>query len=104
MVKDNLSKGWVEDIPTDLDALAIDELLAIADRVERLTVFEGAADVFCWKWGAKETYSVKFHYLGMFNGSMAMVGALQVWKSHALAKCGFFLWFSCVIDVERWIG
>jgi hypothetical protein len=104
MVKDSLSKGWVEDIPADLDALAIDELLAVADRMERLTVSEGAIDVFCWKWGSKETYSAKSRYLGMLNGSMAMVGALQVWKSHALVKCGFFLWFSCVIDVERWIG
>jgi hypothetical protein len=28
----------------------------------------------------------------MFHGSMAMAGAVQVWKSRAPAKCRFFLW------------
>jgi hypothetical protein len=31
LVKDNIDGGWLDDIPTDLDAIAIDELLAVAD-------------------------------------------------------------------------
>jgi hypothetical protein len=78
LVKDCLDRGWLDDIRADLDALAIEELLAVADRVEGLTITVGVLDVFCWNWGAKETYSAKSCYLGMFHGSVAMAGALQV--------------------------
>jgi hypothetical protein len=37
---------WLDDIPADLDALAIYQLLAVADRVEGLVVTEGVPDVF----------------------------------------------------------
>jgi hypothetical protein len=53
LVKDCLDEGWLDDIPADLDALAIDQLLAVADRVEGLTVTEGVIDVFRWNWEGK---------------------------------------------------
>jgi hypothetical protein len=62
----------------DLDAPAVEELLAIADRVEGLTVTEGVADELRWNWGANGTYSSKSCYLAMFRGSVVMAGALQV--------------------------
>jgi hypothetical protein len=34
LVKDCLDGGWLDDIPADIDALDIEELLAVADRVE----------------------------------------------------------------------
>jgi hypothetical protein len=34
LVKDYLDGGWLDDIPADIDALDIEELLAVADRVE----------------------------------------------------------------------
>jgi hypothetical protein len=94
LVKDCLEGGWLDDIPTNLDALAIDELLAVADRVEGLAITEGVPDSFRWIWGSKDTYSVNSCYLGMFHGSVPMAGALQIWKSRALAKCRFFLWLA----------
>jgi hypothetical protein len=78
LVKDCLHGAWLDDIPTDLDAVAIEELLAVADRVEGLALTVGVPDVFRWNWGPKETYSAKSCYLGMFHGSVAMAGALQV--------------------------
>jgi hypothetical protein len=75
LIKDCFDRGWLHDIPTDLDALAIDELLAVADRMEGLTVSVGVPDVFHWNWGANETYSAKSCYLGMSNGSVAQVPA-----------------------------
>jgi hypothetical protein len=48
LVKDCLDGGWLDDIPADLDALAIDELLAVADHVEELSVTVGVPDVFRW--------------------------------------------------------
>jgi hypothetical protein len=94
LVKDCLDGGWLDDIPANLDALAIDQLLAVADRVEGLAVTEGVPDVFRWNWGRKETYSAQSCYLGMFHGSITMAGDLQVWKSRAPAKCRFFLWLA----------
>jgi hypothetical protein len=94
MVRDCIDGGWLDDIPTNLDALAIEELLAVADRVEGLVVTVGVLDVLRWNWGATETYSAKFCYLGLFHGSVTMAGALQVWKSRAPAKCRFFLWLA----------
>jgi hypothetical protein len=94
LFKDSLDGGWLDDIPTDLDAPAIDELLAVADHVDGLAITLVVPDVFRWIWGAKETYSLKFCYLVMFNGSMAMAGALQVCKSRAPDKCRFFLWLA----------
>jgi hypothetical protein len=81
----------LDDIPTDLDAPAIDELLAVTDRVEGLTVTVGVPDVFRWNWGTKDTYFANSYYLGMFNGSVDMASALQVSKFCAPAKCRFFL-------------
>jgi hypothetical protein len=94
LVRDCLDGRWLDDIPTDLDALAIEELLAVANRVEGLVVTVGVANVLRWNWGAKETYSAKSCYLGMFHGSVAMANALQVWKSRAPAKCRLFLWLA----------
>jgi hypothetical protein len=94
LVKDCLDGGWLDDIPADLDAQAIDELLAVADCVEGLTITVGVPDIFKWNWGAKDVYSVNSCYLGMFHGSITMAGALQVWKSRAPAKCRFFLWLA----------
>jgi hypothetical protein len=48
LVKDYLDGGWLDDIPADLDALAIDQLLVVADRVEGLTITVGVPDVFRW--------------------------------------------------------
>jgi hypothetical protein len=48
MVRDTLDGGWLDDILPDLDALAVQELLAVADHVEGLTVTEGMADEFRW--------------------------------------------------------
>jgi hypothetical protein len=97
LVRDALDDGWLDDIPLDLDALAVQELLAVADRVEGLTVTEGVADEFRWDWGANGIYSSKSCYRGMFHGNVAMAGALQVWKSRALDKCWFFSGLCCVI-------
>jgi hypothetical protein len=94
MVRDCLDGGWLDDISTNLGALAIEELLAAADRVDGLAVTVGVPDVLRWNWGAKETYSAKSCYLGLFHGSEVMAGALQVWKSRAPAKCRFFLWLA----------
>jgi hypothetical protein len=94
LVKDCLDGGWLDDIPADLDALAIDQLLAVADRVEGLTVTVGVPDAFQWNWGVQQSYSAQSCYLGMFHGSIPMAGALQVWKSRAPAKCRFFLWLA----------
>jgi hypothetical protein len=68
----------LDDIPTNLDALAIEVLLAVADRVEGLAVTVGVLDVLRWNWGAKEAYSSKSCYLGLFHGSVARAGVLQV--------------------------
>jgi hypothetical protein len=94
LVKDCLEEGSLDDIPTDLDALYIDELLAVANRVEGLAITAGVLDGFRLNWGSKDTYSVNSCYISMFHGSVAMAGALQVWKSLAPAKCRFFLWLA----------
>jgi hypothetical protein len=78
MVRGVLDGGWLDDIPPDLDALSVQELLAFADHVEGLTITEGVADEFRWDWGANGVYSSKSCYLGMFRGNVAMLGALQV--------------------------
>jgi hypothetical protein len=54
LVKDALDGGWLDDIPLDLDAPAVEELLAVADRVEGITITEGVADVFRWNSGPRE--------------------------------------------------
>jgi hypothetical protein len=70
-----------------------------------LVVTVDVPDVFQWNWGVKETYSVKSCYLGMFHESVAMAGALQVWKSRASTKCRFFFWLMlhdrCWTTLER---
>jgi hypothetical protein len=50
--------------------------LAVADRVEGLTVTEGVTDEFWWDWGVDGVYSSKSCYLGMFRGNVAIAGAL----------------------------
>jgi hypothetical protein len=76
LVKDALDGEWLDDIPPDLDALAIQELFAGADRVEGLNVTDGVVDEFQRDWDADGTYSSKSCYLGMFRGSVAMARAL----------------------------
>jgi hypothetical protein len=53
LVKECLDGGWLDDIPADLDALAIDQLLAVADRVEGPTITEGVPDVFLVELGSE---------------------------------------------------
>jgi hypothetical protein len=77
-VRDALDGGWLDDIPPDLNALAVQKLLAVADHMEGLTVTEGVGDEFWWDWRANGIYSSKSCYLGMFRGSVAMAGVLQV--------------------------
>jgi hypothetical protein len=78
LVKECVTGGWLDDIPANLGALAIDELLAVADHVEGLVVTVGVPDVFRWNWGAKETYFVKSCYLAMFHGIVAITGTDEV--------------------------
>jgi hypothetical protein len=96
MVRDCLDGGWLDAILTNLGALAIEELLVVADRVEGLAVTVGVPDVLRWNWGAREAYSVKSCYLGLFHRSKVMAGAQQVWKSWAPAKFRFFLWLAVI--------
>ncbi|KAM0837799.1 hypothetical protein ACQ4PT_061397 [Festuca glaucescens] len=46
LVHDGLTGGWLDDIPPDLGALAIRELLQVADRLVDVTLTEGVEDVF----------------------------------------------------------
>jgi hypothetical protein len=48
LVKHCLDGGWLDHIPANLDALAIEELLAVADRVEGITVTVRVPDIFRW--------------------------------------------------------
>jgi hypothetical protein len=46
LVRNALDGGWTDGIPPDLDALAVQELLVVANRVEGLILTEGVADEF----------------------------------------------------------
>jgi hypothetical protein len=48
IVRDCLDGGWLDDILTNLGALAIEELLAVANRMEGLAVTMGVPDVLRW--------------------------------------------------------
>jgi hypothetical protein len=98
LVKDCLDGGWLDNTPTDLDALAIDELLAVIDR----------ADVFRCR--CPGCLSVELGRKGYLFSKVLLSlhvpwecgygRCLQVWKSCAPAKCRFFIWL--VADrVER---
>jgi hypothetical protein len=103
-VKDCLDGGWLDDIPADLDALAIDELMAVADRVEGLTVTTGVPDIFKWNWGAKDVYSANSCYLGMFHGSIAMAGALQSGSPEPQPNVDSSFGWRCATDAGRQTG
>jgi hypothetical protein len=100
LVKDCLDGGWLDDIPADLDALAIDELMAVADRVEGLTVTAGVPDIFKWNRGAKDVYfrELLLTWHVPWEHRPTMAGALQVWKSRAPA-C---LLLGCVMARTVW--
>jgi hypothetical protein len=46
LVKDALNGGWLDDIPPDLEAPAVEELLAVADSVQGLVITADVADAF----------------------------------------------------------
>jgi hypothetical protein len=48
IVRDCLDGGWLDDIPTNLGALTIEELLAVANGVEGLAVTVGVPNVLWW--------------------------------------------------------
>jgi hypothetical protein len=48
LVRDAIDGGWLDDIPHELDALAVQELLTVVDHVEGLTITEGVANEFRW--------------------------------------------------------
>jgi hypothetical protein len=74
LVKDCVDGGWLDDIPANLDALAIVELLAVADHVEGLVVTVGV--LASGGTGVpRRTYFAKSCYLGMFHGSVAMANS-----------------------------
>jgi hypothetical protein len=88
LVRDAIDDGWLDDVPPNLDAHTVGELLAVAVRMEGL-VITAVADVFRWDWGTKGTYSAKSCYLGSLV-PLPNVGSSSGWR--------------CVIDAGQQIG
>jgi hypothetical protein len=51
MVHEGLAGGWLDELPPDLGAPAIRELLGVADRLVDITLTEGVEDAFRWGLG-----------------------------------------------------
>ena len=94
LVSEGHTGGWLEDIPPDLDAREIHELLSLADRVASFELTTGVMDEFRWNWEAHHKYSARSAYSALFEGKIEMDGAQQIWNSRAPNKCKFFLWLA----------
>ena len=93
-VREGPAGGWLEDIPPDLDAREICELLSLADSVEGYALTGETADEFRWSLEANHQYSARSAYRAFFEGKVEMAGAQQIWRSRAPNKCKFFLWLA----------
>jgi hypothetical protein len=49
-VREGLAGRWLDDVSPDLSALAVGELLQLADRLTNIALDEGVEDVFRWRW------------------------------------------------------
>ena len=81
LVSEGLAGGWLEDIPPDLDAREIRELLSLADSVAPFELTDGVVDEFRWNWEAHYKYSARSAYRALFEGKTGMDGAQQIWRS-----------------------
>jgi hypothetical protein len=49
-VREGLAGAWLDDVPPNLDAPAIEELFLVADRLEDVALNEGVDGSFRWGW------------------------------------------------------
>ena len=94
LVREGLAGGWLEDIPPDLNALEIAELMALAAEVADFALTDGVVDEFRWNLEGNRKYSARSAYKAFFHGKIGMAGAQQIWCSRAPNKCKFFLWLA----------
>ena len=94
LVREGLAGGWLEDIPPDLNALEIAELMALAAEVADFALTDGVVDEFRWNLEGNRKYSARSAYKAFFHGKIRMAGVQQIWCSHAPNKCKFFLWLA----------
>ena len=93
-VREGLAGGWLEDVPSDLNALEIGELLSLADNVANFVLTDGVVDELRWNWEGNHKYSARSAYRAFFEGKIGLDGAQQIWRSRAPNKCKFFLWLA----------
>jgi hypothetical protein len=87
--------AWARDIAGELTYEALSEYLmlwrAIGD-VPRLG--DSEPDRFRWKWTASGVFSSKTAYRTLFHGTVALLGATNVWHSFAPLKYKLHAWLA----------
>ena len=85
------NRQWISDITGALTVQVLLEYLQIWDRLQGIQLRENQPDKICWKWTSDKMFSTSSAYLAFFIGQHPIEGASILRKTHALAKCKFFI-------------
>ncbi|KAM0913734.1 hypothetical protein ACQ4PT_011963 [Festuca glaucescens] len=93
-VSDSLpNNAWVCDIAGELSVDAVVQFFRLWDVVGRVSL-SAMPDRFHWKWTGDGSFSSRSAYHAFFDGTTALPGAAQVWKSFAPYKFKFHAWLA----------
>jgi hypothetical protein len=92
-VAEALNDGkWILDLRGRVTADSLSEFVDLWDRVRRVTLVNGVADAFVWRFSADGTYSSKSAYRLQFLGATSSPFVKLIWSATAVPKCRFFGW------------
>ncbi|KAK1632962.1 hypothetical protein QYE76_007277 [Lolium multiflorum] len=92
-VAEALNDGkWILDLRGRVTADSLSEFVDLWDRVRRVTLVNGVADAFVWRFSADGAYSSKSAYRLQFLGATSSPFVKLIWSATAAPKCRFFGW------------
>jgi hypothetical protein len=86
--------SWRRDITGALTVPVLLQYLDIWQHLQQVQLRPEVADSFTWRWEVSSAYSCRSSYMALCNGQTSILGAMELWKTHALRKCIFFMWFA----------
>lgn len=85
---------WARDVGPELSVQALNEYMALWDRLDRVHLNQEEVDSISWACEANGDFSTRSAYEAKFMGREVTPMAGFTWKSRAPLRCRFFAWLT----------
>jgi hypothetical protein len=95
LVADAMVDGtWAHDVTGPCTVAIMMQFAFIHQRLQQVTLTAEQEDRWVWRWDSSGVFNVALAYQTLLIEQYPILGAKEVWRTKARAKCQFFVWLT----------